>query len=80
MVCTTVTVVQQKPVVSGLTATARANQQGFVDLAWTQDIAGNITITVDSVMASQGGYGAGANSAVLNGLSIGSHNICVAAT
>ncbi len=80
MVCTTVTVVQQKPIVSGLTATARANQQGFVDLAWTQDIAGNITITVDAVNVSQGGYAAGANTAVVNGLSVGSHSICVAAT
>ena len=61
MVCTTVTIVQAKPIVSNLVATPRAAQQGWVDLSWSQDIAGNITISVDSVTVNQGGYAAGTN-------------------
>jgi hypothetical protein len=80
MVCTTITIVQAKPVVSNLVATPRANQQGWVDLSWSQDIAGNITISVDSVTVNQGGYAAGTNTNVLSGLAVGSHSICVAAT
>lgn len=80
MVCTSVTIVQAKPVISNLVATPRAAQQGFVDLSWSQDIAGNITISVDSVTVNQGGYAAGTNTASLNGLAVGSHSICVVAT
>lgn len=80
MVCTSVTIAQAKPVVSNLVATPRAAQQGWVDLSWYQDVAGNITISVDSVMVNQGNYAAGNNSNSLNGLSVGTHNICVAAT
>lgn len=80
MVCTSVSIEAQKPVVSNLVATPRANQQGFVDLSWSQDIAGNITITVDGSPVNSGGYPAGANTATVSGLSVGTHSICVAAT
>lgn len=80
MVCTSVTIAQQKPVVSNLTATPRANQQGFVDLSWSQDIAGSITITVDGTAVNTGAYSAGTNTATVNGLAIGTHTVCVAAT
>ena len=80
MVCTSVTVVQAKPVVSNLVATPRANQQGWVDLSWSQDVAGNITISVDGGTVNQGGYAAGNNTNSLSGLAVGTHSICVAAT
>ncbi len=80
MVCTSVTIAAQKPVVSNLVATPRANQQGFVDLSWSQDIAGSITISADGTPVNTGSYPAGANTAVVNGLSVGTHSICVAAT
>ena len=82
MACTTVTIVQQKPVISGLTAVARAGQQGAVDVTWTQDIAGAVTITSDGVIIGNpnSSYPAGTTALLISGLSVGSHSICVTAT
>lgn len=80
MACTSVTIAEPKPTVSNLVSTPRANQPGWVDLRWSQNYPGNIAISVDNVIVNQGGYPAGNNTATLNGLSAGSHTICVAAT
>lgn len=80
MVCTTITIGTAKPVVSNLVATPRASQQGWVDMSWYQDIAGNIGISVDSIFVSSGAYSAGSQVNVINGVSVGTHQLCVAAT
>ncbi len=81
MVCTSVTVVQQKPVVSNLTATASTITQGSITLTWNQDITGDINITVDSTLIVNAvSYPAGSNTAYLSGVAIGTHSVCVAAT
>jgi hypothetical protein len=80
MVCVSITVAQAKPVVSNLVATPRSAQQGWVDVSWDQDIAGNITISVDDTTISQGAYSAGTQTNTINGVSIGTHQLCVEAT
>jgi len=87
MPCATVTITQPaptKPTVSGVTVVKRA-EQGWADIFWYQNIAGNITIKVDNVIISQGSYPAApaapwTNSTTVNGLAVGTHNICVEAT
>lgn len=88
MACTTVTVQAPqvaKPVVSNVVATPRAAQQGYVDITWSQDIAGAITITVDgTIPAGWNQYDttrrAGTAAYLVTGLSVGAHTICVEAT
>lgn len=79
MTCLSITIIQQKPVISALVGAARSTQ-GEADIQWSQDIAGSITISVDGVTVQTQTYPAGQNTARLTGLSIATHNICVNAT
>jgi hypothetical protein len=78
MVCITVTIVQAKPVVSGLSVTLRTDIQGWADVSWYQDVAGAVSLKVDGTQMGSATAGkAGSNYALLGSLSVGSHQVCV---
>lgn len=82
MVCTTLTVINIKPVVSNVICTPSLTIQGQASLSWNQDRAGSITAYVDVSLINgfPAQYPAGTNTVTLSGVTVGSHQVCVDAT
>ncbi len=78
MTCTTITIVQIKPVVSNLVVTQRTDIQGQADVSWHQDIAGSVSLRVNNIQMGSATAGkAGNNYALLGSLAVDTHTVCV---
>jgi hypothetical protein len=78
MVCTSVTVVAAKPIISNLVS-SQVTGQLAINVSWNQDITGQIRVLVDNTAVWTVSLNAGAQNTTIQNVSVGTHNVCVEA-